>query len=272
MGSWSESCGFSGLEIREQETCYVMLLEGPKNYESHGPYNTFAPLTTLLKGSYDDYGHLGVDDDEEILKLFNLQSGLTLANGDIFSLDMLDGRAVSRFWIHGSVFDRLGEIKQEFPYYFENGQSVKVKNLGETLERANAEKLRNFNACAATLSALKKEAEEDGSEKAQYHRDLQMELAIMRLDRHSSSFSMLPVMKFYNAHRETLLTEGGDTKAFFEAQQRNILLEWAANELRKKIVPSEGSGPQHSGEVASVQFAQMIIDIQKDRCPESDDD
>lgn len=271
MGSWSESCGFSGLEIAEQETCYVMLLEGPKHYDSHGPYNAFAPLTTLLKGTYDDYGYLAVDDDEEVLKLFNLQSGLTLANGDEFALDMLDGREVSRFWIHGSVFDRLGEIEQEFPYYFENGQSIKVKNLGETLERADAEKLKKFNECAATLATLKKEAEEDDSEQAHYHRDLRMELAIMRLDNSSSSFSMLPVMKFYNTHREKLLTEGGDTKAFFEAQRRNILLEWAANELRKKIVPSEGSGPQHSGETASVQFAQMILDIQKVRRPADDE-
>ena len=272
MGSWSEACGFSGLEIAEQEPCYVMLLEGPKHYETHGPYQTFAPLTTLLKGTYDDYGYLSVDDDEEILKLFNLQSGLSLENGQEFSLDMLDGRGeVSRFWIHGSIFDRLGELKQEFPYVYINNESQKVNSIGEALDLYDANWLATFEKGRATIAEIQEDYKDRDDSESAYQRELRMEITMMRLEQ-SSSYTALPVMKFYNKHQEELLTQGADPKAFFAARRRNTMLAVAAAELRKKIVPSEGIGPQHSGEVASVQFANIIIDVQKDRRPEEDEE
>jgi hypothetical protein len=270
MGSWSESCGFSGLEIGEQEPAYVMLLRGPTYENSHGPFDLFMPHTTLLKGTYNDYGYLSVEDDPEVLAVFNEQTGLSLEQGDDFSLDMLEqletrklGDNYSRFWIHGSIFDRLGELKPEFPYVFIDGDSVKVTSISEALDLIGKEEVDNLNKLVEDIARIK--ADPDGDN------DRTMELALLladaRLNRSSSR-----MMAGYSTICQERIKAGQDFAGVLTAKRRVSVLSYAASELRKKIYPSEGIGPQHCGHIASVQFANIVLETQEQRRADRFDD
>jgi hypothetical protein len=262
MGSWSESCGFSGLEIAHGDPALVMLLE-QKPQES-GPYNLYGPRTTLIRGTYNDYGSLEIDDLPEITEIFNKQSGLTLTQGIDFDTDMLNGLELDRFWIHGEIFDRLILLKKDFPYTWISGQSVKVSTIGESIDLHGFENLKSFKQAVAEIQV-------DGND------DLSAVLRqLRRLTGRGFAGGYDTLSQFYQQAYDDLADKAGDSTALFEAKRRNDVLASAAGELRKKIVPSEGVGPQHAGHIASVQFAKFILEIQdlrtKDRFDEEEED
>jgi hypothetical protein len=270
MGSWSESCGFSGLEIREGETAYVMVLRGPTYENGHGPFDLFVPHSTLLKGTYNDYGYLSVEDDPEILTIFNEQTGLLLEQNDDFSLDMLEqipnrnmGDNYSRFWIHGEIFDRLGELEPEFPYVFLNGKSIKVSSINEMLDLKGQDDVNYLNKLVNAIAKIKEEA--------LVSREASIELALLladaRLTRSSDG-----MMAGYSTLCQERIKEGKDFDSVLAAKRRLSVLSIAAGELRKKIVPSEGVGPQHGGKEASVVFANIILETQTKRDVDQEDD
>lgn len=262
MGSWSESCGFSGIEISEGEAALVAFLGKPKYAEFNGETH-FEFRTPLIRGTYNDYGYLRVADDEGILALFNHLTGLSLKNGDDFA--DRDGHAVAgldRFWIRQDVFDGLPNLKQEFPYVYrrETKDSVKVKNIGE----AASFHLGDLSAACNKMTALhdKWNAVQLSGEETPEQR---MEFAMLMSERPITEvlgyrLGGIDWRELFNKRPEGVFFDD-----LIEAYRRYYIIGWAASELRKKFVPSEKGGPQHSGEVASVQFAKSIIAIQKER-------
>ena len=271
MGSYSETCGFSGMEISESDSAYVMLLRGPTYEQGHGPFDLFVPHSTLLKGDYNDYGYLRVDDDEAIVALFNKQTGLKLQNGDDFSLDMLDetgdrklGENLSRYWINSLVFDRLGEIKPEFPYVYVNNESVKVSTITEALDLIEARDRADYEKFAVRIKEIHSDPEST-------ERDRAMEMALLMMSMRQGSSTDRLATAYHTAMVE-LIQAGESWEGVLPAKRRNSILSYAASELRKKVVPSEGIGPQHGGHIASVQFANIILDVQKERAKDRYDE
>lgn len=264
MGSWSESCGFSGLEIGEGEEAYVMVLKGPTFSYDHSPFDLFVPVSPLIKGTYNDYGYLTIEDDDAVLATFNKQTGLNLQQGDDFDRDHIEGMTSKklgdnffRYWIHGSIFDRLGELCPEFPYVYQEGGSVKIKNINEAVDEIIGRQLREIKVISEDIANAKKDSEGDANSRA-----MNIALLLMR-SRLSSSSDRL--MEVYNTMLQDSIVAGEDHAGILTAKRRLSLLQMAAYELRKKIVPSEGSGPQHNGEVASTMFSNIILETQEAR-------
>ena len=64
MGSWSESCGFSGIEIGEGEVAYCLLMNDKKHGSlNDGGFMHYRPTTTLIRGTYNDYGQLTINEE-----------------------------------------------------------------------------------------------------------------------------------------------------------------------------------------------------------------
>jgi hypothetical protein len=256
MGSWSESCGFSGLEIGEGDVAYCLLM----NDKAHGSLNDgafqhWSPTTTLIRGTYNDYGYLRIEDDDGVLALFNKQASLELKNGDNFSLDMLDGRPERRWWIHGAAFDFLPSIEPEFPYARDPNskeyKSIKIANIGEAAN-LHLTALRN----AVTRSREKIEADRAKFGHAGESLDLLVELAIERNLRDILGYRDNPGLT--QEDFQEVIESGADIEPHLESYRRPFLLGYAMGELRRNLGPSEG-GPQHGGHVALRQFGNFII-------------
>lgn len=264
MGSWSESCGFSGIEIGEREVAYVMLIDKCRGSLNDGAFIHYAPTTTLLRGTYNDYGYLRVEDSEEVLAVFNQQSGLALKNGDDFSLEDLNGKSERRWWMHGGMFDFMPTIKQDFPYFSTRRggyKSVKVKNIGDCangrikeLQEAHDEGRQSF---AKDMEAFKGHGDSDA-----------LIEAVLTMSRHSlrELFGYGSDVGGYHALFQQALKDNVENiDGLLEAYRRTYLVGYALIELRKTLAPNESCGPQHGGEEASCQFARSILAIQKQR-------
>lgn len=267
MGSWSESCGFSGIEIGEGEEVLVGLVGKPK-YSDFGGETHFELKTPMIRGTYNDYGYLSVSEDEGVLALFNHLSGLTLKNGDDYCGNDHFVPEMKRFWIRRDVHDSLRDLKQDFAYYGSRDgdggfKHIKVKNIGHSVD--------------LHIADIKAAVEKSVADKEKWTKLLEgTDLKDMSPeDRHKYVSSLCGT-----SFRDVLGYghNGIDWHAILcnpplevshadaiEAYRRWHLLMYAASELRKKIVPSEKGGPQHGGEQASCQFARAILKIQKQR-------
>jgi len=266
MGSWSESCGFSGIEIGCGEVAYVMLMDKCTGSLNDGAFIHYSPVTTLLRGRYNDYGYLTVDEDEAVLAVFNKQSGLSLMNGDDFSLDDLDGRTVRRWWMHGSMFDFMPTIKQDFPYYgsMRGGtyKSTKVKNIGQSADMHIAEAKQTFEELRASI-AEKMETYKDSGDKEQL-----MDIALLLSERGLTDlfgYGRRRTGGYREMIQEAAKANLDNIDGILEAHRRTFLVGFALIELRKTLAPNESCGPQHGGEQASVQFARAILKTQRER-------
>ena len=258
MGSWSENCGLSGMEIGCGEEAYVGLLGAPK-YSGHGAAGLYVPRSTFIRGTYDDYGYLLLDDDPAVLAVFNDQTGLKLENGEQFSLDHLDGIEASRLWLHGKTMDFLSTIEPEFPYVGGIGpdgkyESIKVASIGESA----AHHLANIRVALAELEEQRKRFTEI---------ELPTELAFaFRVSRLYDLFNSEVGGRIgYRTAFAEAITAGKSVDGLIEAYRRGFVVEYGFGELRRQMVPSESVGPQHGGHVASLQFAKFLIDAQATR-------
>ena len=265
MGSWSESCGFSGIEIGCGEVAYVMLMDNCKGDLNDGAFIHYSPTTTLLRGTYDDYGYLKVDEDEAVLAVFNKQSGLSLKNGDDFSLDDLDGRTERRWWMHGGMFDFMPTIKQDFPYYgMRRGgyKSVKVKNIGHAADMHVNEVRQTYEELRASIAdRMKTFKDSDDPEQV-------MAMALLLSDRGLTDifgYGRRRAGGYREMIQEAAKANLDNIEGILEAHRRTFLVGYALSELRRTLAPNESCGPQHGGEQASCQFARAILATQKQR-------
>lgn len=265
MGSWSESCGFSGIEIGEGEVAYVMLMDNRKGDLNDGAFIHYSPTTTLLRGTYDDYGQLNVADTEEVLAVFNKQSGLSLKNGDDFRLDDFDGRTERRWWMHGAMFDFMPTIKQDFPYYGTRRggyKSVKVKNIGQSADMHVAEVRLTYDEMRTSIAERMETFKDTGDQEEL------MEIALLLSERGLTDlfgYGRRRSGGYREMIQEAAKANLENIEGILEAHRRTFLVGYALIELRKTLAPNESCGPQHGGEDASCQFARSILATQKQR-------
>lgn len=264
MGSWSESCGFSGIEIGEGEEAFVAFL-GTAKYrgESFGGSTFFEMRSPLLKGTYNDYGYLNVQDDEGVVALFNHMTGLSLQNGEDFQdRDAHAIEGLNRYWIRRDVFDSLLSLKPDFPYHYsrKTNKSIKFKKIGDGIELFDKE----FQAALIEQEEIKKVWEQVmavGYDKVPNEvRQLLHSRPLNELIGHSDT-----AINWFDLFAPEAPIAGVTTEDVMTVYRRHRILRYAASELRKKFVPSERGGPQHGGEEASCQFARAILKIQKER-------
>lgn len=258
MGSWSENCGFSGMEIGEGDVAYVAIVGKPQYSRSHGPFDMFEPKTTLLRGTYNDYGYLHVTDESDVVAIFNEQSGLDLKCGDDFSIDHMAGeerKSLERWWIHGKAFDFLPSIKPEFPYAYdrEANKSIKVKDIQGAADRY-------FGRAETVVEGVRAEIEKISAAEG-----TDEELKLMRLELAMLRSNVTDALGGYSEtrgfNRDKLwedLNASRSHAARLTAWRRVWVLEYAMSELRKKLVPSERVGPQHDGFTALDQFGAFL--------------
>lgn len=261
MGSWSESCGFSGLEIGEGDVAYVCLI-GKSKYGSlnDGALRYYAPTTTLLRGKYNDYGYLRVEDDEAVLALFNAQSGLELKNGEDFSIDHMTGEAMSgldRWWIHGDAFDFMGSIVPDFPYArdpnSESYKSIKIKDIAAATN-LHLESVRKAAIAARDkIADVRKRFPDEGDGVK-----ILVELAL-------TGTKMRDVLGYRDTpglEREAFqkaIENGDDLEPHLESYRRPFMLSYALFELRRNLALNESCGPQHGGHRALRQFGRFLV-------------
>lgn len=268
MGSWSESCGFSGIEIGDGEKALVGLLGKPK-YQDFGGETHFQFKSPLILGEYNDYGYLKVADDEGVIALFNKMTGLELKNGDDFSgRDEHFVAGMQRYWIREDVFNTLPELKQEFPYSYRKDlrKSVKVKNIGEAADLHIGDLAK-----AASMRTAKFKEWSDMKFEKEISDEQRLELARSLFDLSLTDVLGYQAKGIIWVSVLSDLPDNIPVNSAIEAYRRYFILTYAADELRKKFAPSEKGGPQHSGEIASCQFARSILKIQAERRKRWDD-
>jgi len=125
MGSYSEACAISGMEIAMGQDCLVALV-APKKWNP-SEYEIIQPP---IRGTYNDYGYLRVNDP--MGALFGIESG-----GDYEPMEH-----GTPMWIDGKVFDFLGNIRGEFGHstFFEDWQGHSEK-LDRAIAQAREDKI-----------------------------------------------------------------------------------------------------------------------------------
>lgn len=239
MGSWSEGCNLSGIEIAEGEYAYTMFISPHKGDLNDGASMYYYPATTLIRGMYNDYGQLLIEDNEDAIYLFNEASGLNLKNGNNFKHNYED-RTFFRWWIREDIFKCLEKIQLDHPYfYLPDNTSVKVKTLGEGRDLWADSMFKLIDAI---------DLEKDDSMRL-FHKYLFL-----------SNFGFRE--KAINLDK---LMEKDRVKARLKGHRDVSIISHALYELRKVFAPSESVGIQHGGEANSIYLAKSIISIQRDR-------
>jgi hypothetical protein len=159
MGSWSEGCGISGIEIECGDAAYACLLKPNKNdLYTHGAYNVYTPASPLLKGTYNDYGQLLVDDSQDIIDAFAEETCIHVKNGMDFAFNsttdaetykMIDHRI---FFVRADVMEFLPNLPRDFPFVWVDTTQHKVKTIGEAIAK-KMEGLRESIANNGMLTA-----------------------------------------------------------------------------------------------------------------------
>jgi hypothetical protein len=256
MGSWSEACGFSGMEIGEGDVAYCCLIsDNPRGSLNDGSFRHFAPTTTLVRGTYNDYGYLHIEEDEALLALFNQQAQLELKNGDDFSLDHLNGRTEDRWWIHGRAFDFMPTITPEFPYSYdrEDNKCVKIANIGEAADR-HIQTIRDY------VVQARKDMDEIKKMDDPERRAIMTEIKIFGMN-------LSNVLGYGNKpglNREAFtnaVKNGDDIEPYLTSYRRVFILGYALGELRRNLARNESIGPQWGGHVALRQFGNFLVEV-----------
>lgn len=239
MGSWNEGCNLSGIEIAEGEYAYAMFISPHNGDLNDGPTMYYKPVTTLIRGVYNDYGYLLIEDSEDAIYLFNEASGLELKNGDNFSHNY-DNKERFRWWIREDIFKCLEKIELDYPhFYLPDNTTVEVKTLGEGRDLW-------ADSMFKLIDAINLDEPES-----------------MRL------FNKLLILNNLGYRAKAIdldkLMEKNRVKARLKGHRDVAIISNAMYELRKVFAPSESIGPQIGGERNSIYLAKSIISIQRDR-------
>lgn len=62
MGSWTETCMLTNMPIKAGDEVYLISLVKDNKGLNYGSCNNYSPMSILIKGIYDDYGFIEVDD------------------------------------------------------------------------------------------------------------------------------------------------------------------------------------------------------------------
>lgn len=231
MGCWSESCALSGLEIMlGEKNTYVALL-APSKYGE--PMHDI--LVPPVKGTYDDYG--GIDLDEDCFVL-NLKAG--------DNWRPMDEEVGAPIYLNGTVFDFLPSIQKEFNYH--------GATLAESYEYHLSDVQKKIDENKALFQALA----DASPNAAEQFRSIKVSMAF------GLSNSVWPKASHYYEE-----LQGADDTEFFKFYKRAFMLQCAQMELRKLCIPGV-RGPQHCGEIALKQFYDLVTPILNERVSEAE--
>lgn len=237
MGSWSEGCNLSGIEISEKEYAYVMLIARNDGSFNDGASMFYKPVSTLIRGYYNDYGQLCVEDNEDMIKIFNEITGLDLKNGDQFTGSNLN-EGVYRWWIREDIFQQLEELEDDLPWvWLPNKERVEAKTVGKGADIWAAHMLGKI---------------------------IEMEITD-NLDFASALMHLTSIFRDTSLIDLELLIQKDRPEARLKAHRDVKFLTACMTELRKPFAPGESIGPQHGGDQNSILLAKSIISIQKKR-------
>lgn len=228
------SCGLSGLEVSERKPAYVAILQ-KKGYSEWGI------VIPPIRGRYDDYGYLRVDETElELARLF----GVVMDDNHVWEpLDQPsydENKETLPFWMDATAFEALGGL---------------VRDYAEKKDGTVADDLDHYITTKI----------EPGVAKA-----LDMRTKYADLDATLNDFWTFELSSVFGYGEDILIAAKDKVKAIIEADQpldtfmegfrRCYLLECGSMELRKPLIGQNGAhGPQHGGERALVGFYETIL-------------
>lgn len=241
MGSWSEGCAISGMEIAEQDECYVALLT-PHKYN----YQEWSIVIPPVKGRYDDYGTIRVLDEEPYKTLFDIPDVWTPLEG----LESLGDKEVLPFWIHATAFDCLSILKRE------DGGTV-GRDFLKHIQKAEKTVREVFKKRDERLALLPLSANSSN----------QLALSSNQLALYEIEAAFGTMHSAWEYMGERVYSEQ-PFDILKEAYRRCFVLDCGARELRKRLSPQNGShGPQWGGERALFQFYKVILDATEKKLP-----
>lgn len=259
MGSWSESCGVSGIEIAEGDEAYVCRVAKTQRVEEFGPFYHYVLASPLVKGVYRDYGGLELTDTPEMCSLLSK----TLNKEEPLTVGSEWEDYGERFWVRADVFDNvLPSLERDFGYVYDpdRKESVPSKTIASQTEwwagqiaLAIAEAKEKYDSYKAFAEQVKEKDHE----------------TVLKAAKMLAEHAMMSRLSYSKSPLKNLLSQairdGQSTDAIVEAELREYRLYGAMFELRKMLVPSERVGPQHGGLFASLAFHEACVSIEKNR-------
>ena len=245
VGSWSESCALSGMEISEQDDCYVVLMR-PHPYTHHQWVIAVPPI----KGRYDDYGSIQVLDPESYRALFKVPEHWTPRDGLQHEEEEEEEKEHAALWIHATAMDTLSDL---------------VRDYSETKNGTV-----NDDFVSHLRSAEKKVSE--AMEKRARMASLEVDPVLAKLlnkvwrDELEQVYREDGVFPDMFNFVDQAIRHGRDLDDLNEAYRRCFVLVVGASELRKALHPSNYRiGPQHGGEKALLQFYEKVLEFTRAR-------
>lgn len=262
MGCWSESCAISGLEIGAYDEALVMVLEkDDSDYEGHGPFSRYKPVTPLVWGKYSDYGDI---EDVNTCDPLYFTAWLEKARRDLDPDENDHMSFMSKFyWIRKDVWEHLDNIPHEFSY------GDRAKTVGESIQRLRDE-ANNY------VTEKRKKIDNRNGKDPQSHEELIEDLMWdMQFDRnllgltydHGNIASTLK-NAFSNAIKDN---DQDQIQNIIEAAMRVVKLNMVCYELRKIVAPSTKTGPQHGGYEAAACLSTFVLQKCQEYFSESED-
>ncbi len=256
MGSWSESCGISGLEVAEQQDCYIVLLKkAGTSSEGHGPASIWEPYIPMLRGTYNDYGRYILNDDQDYLDLATKIARLRnkefedLIKGEELDQSEFSDNDHGVMLVLGEIFDNFANLPVcDERSYLHNTVGVGTeKYLSELSDKVN-----EFKTRAAEMAALMPNRVEFSD---MYWYNVESSLG---RDALSKSLSAI--------YKDDI--KAGTSLPYEEVIRRKMNLGYGSMLLRTRFVPSIHCGPQHGGARAVNVMSQVIQKISDERIKE----
>jgi hypothetical protein len=252
MGCWSESCAISGLEIGDQDEAMVMLLHPlkEKGYTDHGAFSRYEPVCPPTWGKYSDYG-----DIEDINTYDNLffTNQLELARRTIDPNSDDHCAYMARFWwVRKDVWDFCDKIPHEFSY------GDHPKTIGESIMRRR-EKLNAY--VASERIDIKNSKNDDPKDSKALIRRLISKSSKSGDDVFGLKSHRLKLISNLENDLDEMIEQNNQSGIdnVIEAVCRLNKIEMVCYELRKIVMPSTFTGPQHGGYEAASMLATFTL-------------
>lgn len=237
MDDWSESCGFTGLEIREGEKARVMLLD-PDYCETNSPCGCYGivspPLAVIYDGKGGGYAPLSTPDELAAYQMF---------------CNMTNARERDDGWVTNATVrsDHFIWFMTEDTFKFLPDLPCQDTTRGETLgQRLHAyDKLVREAITPYTASEV--------SDREANSSDADDEWETVRENEEEC-----PGLQMINRNTGDSFYEGDAlTEALFQAEHDTRLVWHAMRETRRMFVPSTQVGLQYEGHKAVSELARF---------------
>jgi hypothetical protein len=242
VGSYSLFCGLSGLEIGEQEPCYVVMLS-----KAQFDYWSYDQAIPPVRGTYGDSGYLDVKESPEFCAAWQVPYDSSWSVLDHHP-DMMP------MWIAGPVFDHLAQLPST------EGELLHVA-IAEYMERMGVGVRKNLAHARRTAAAFADHPDQEGVAEL-----IKLHDYTFTAGRDCFTTEILPsvgddAVRMFNA--------GVDPEILLQGYARAVLLYRGSRELRKPLYPANGSyGPQHGGGLAMVSFCTKVLQLAAERAKE----